>query len=144
LQPLLCGRKEDGLAGSLDLGERRKTETSGYFYTFDVVQIVLSYSVQEVAPALRLLRRLDRLDEDEAGTELFEGAYPVGAVEDEVTVFVRGDYYGVALLTLSFDAPPQAVQAVVIVGLMEDEAFEVDEEEVFEGGDHVPGGWLAF
>jgi len=30
------------------------------------------------------------------------------------------------------------------VGLMEDEAFEFDEKEVFEGGDHVPGGWLAF
>jgi hypothetical protein len=119
-------------------------EFSGYFDTFDVVQIVMPHSVQEVAPTLRLLRRLDRLDEGEAGTELFEGAYPVGAVEDEVTVFVRGDYYGVALLTLSFDALPQAVQAVFIVGLMEDEAFEVDEEEVFEGGDHVPGGWLAF
>jgi hypothetical protein len=68
----------------------------------------------------------------------------VGAVEDEVTVFVRGDYYGVALLTLCFDAPAQAVQPIFIVGLMEDEAIEVDEKEVFEGGDHVPGGWLAF
>jgi hypothetical protein len=68
----------------------------------------------------------------------------VGAVEDEVTVFVRGDYYRVALLTLFLDATAQTGQAVFIVGLMEDEAIEVDEEEVFEGGDHVPGGWLAF
>ena len=59
---------------------------------------------QQVAPALGLLRRLDRLDEGKAGAELSQGAYPVGAVEDEVAVLVRGDYYGVALLSFGFYA----------------------------------------
>jgi len=144
LQTLLCGREEDGPADGLDLGQRRKAESIRHFYSFDVVQIVLPHPVQEVAPALRLLRRLDLLDEGEARTKLVEGADPVGAVEDEVAAFMRGDYDGVALLPFGLDAPPQAVQPVFIVGLMEDEAIEVDEEEVFEGGDHVPGGWLAF
>jgi hypothetical protein len=92
-----------------------------------------------VAPAFRLLRRLDHLDEGEAGTKLPEGAYPVGPVEDEVTVFVRGDYYGVALLTFGFDAFPQTDQAVFVVGFMEDKTPEVYKEKVFEGGDHGPG-----
>jgi hypothetical protein len=111
----------------------------GHFYSFDVVQGGPSDSVQEVAPALRLLRRLDRLDEGEAGTKLSECAYPVGPVEDEVTVFVRGDYYGVALLTFGFDAFPQTDQAVFVVGFMEDKTPEVYKEKVFEGGDHGPG-----
>ena len=92
-----------------------------------------------MAPALRLLRRLDHLDEGEAGTKLSEGAYPVGPVEDEVAVLVRGDYYGVALFTFGFDAFPQTGQAVFVVGFVEDKTPEVYEEEVFEGGDHVPG-----
>ena len=73
-----------------------------------------------MAPAFRLLRRLDHLDEGEAGTKLPEGTYPVGAVEDEVTVFVRGDYYGVSLLAFGFHALPQTGQAVFIVGFVED------------------------
>ena len=90
-----------------------------------------------MAPALRLLRRLDRLYEGEAGTKLSEGAYPVGAVEDEVTIFVRGDYYGVALLTFGFDTPPQTGQAVFFVGFVEDKTIEINEEEIFERGDQV-------
>ena len=81
------------------------------------------------------------MDEGEAGTKLIEGADPVGTVEDEVAVFVRGDYYGVALLPFGFDAPAQAGQEVFIVGLMEDKAIEFYEEEVFQGGDHLPAGW---
>jgi len=111
-----------------------------HFCSFDVAQSLRLHPVQEVAPTFRLLRRLDRLDEGEAGTKLSEGAYPVGAVEDEVTIFVRGDYYRVALLPFGLDAPPQTGQAVFIVGLVEDETPEVYEEEVFEGGDHLPGG----
>ncbi|MDQ3436745.1 MAG: hypothetical protein M3491_05310, partial [Actinomycetota bacterium] len=106
-----------------------------HFYSFDVVQFGPSDPIQEVAPALRLLRRLDRLDEGEAGTKLSEGAYPVGAVEDEVTIFVRGDYHGVALLTFGFDTPPQTSQAVFIVGFVEDKASEVHQAKVFERGD---------
>jgi hypothetical protein len=94
-----------------------------------------------VAPALRLLRRLNNLDEGEAGTKLSEGAYPVGPVEDEVPILVRGDYYGVVLLTFGFDSFPQTDQAVFIVGFVEDKAPEVNKEEVFEGGDHVAGVW---
>ena len=90
----------------------------GHFYSFDVVQVGPSDSVQEVAPALRLLRRLDRLDEREAGTKLSEGAYPVGSVEDQVTVFVPGDYYGVVLLAFGFHSFPQTGQAVFVVGFM--------------------------
>jgi hypothetical protein len=61
----------------------------------------------------------------------------VCAVEDEVTIFVRGDYYGVALVPLGLDAPPQTGQAVLIVGFVEEEAPEVCEKKVFERGDHV-------
>jgi hypothetical protein len=63
----------------------------------------------------------------------------VGAVEDEVTVFVRRDYYGVALLAFGFDSFPQTDQTVFIVGFVEDKAPEVNKEEVFEGGNHVRG-----
>jgi hypothetical protein len=42
----------------------------------------------------------------------------VGSVEDQVTVFVRGDYYGVALLAFGFDSFPQTGQAVFVVGFM--------------------------
>jgi len=56
----------------------------------------------------------------------------VGAVEDEVTILVRADNYGIALLPFGFDAPPQAVQPVFIVGFVEDEAFEVYQTKVFE------------
>ena len=94
-----------------------------------------------MAPALSLLRGVDHLDEGEAGTKLPEGTYPVGAVEDEVTVFVRGDYYGVSLFAFGFHALPQTGQAVFIVGFVEDKAPEVNKEEVFEGGDHVAGVW---
>ena len=94
-----------------------------------------------MTPAFRLLRRLDRLDEGEARTKLSESAYPVGPVEDEVTVFVRGDYYRVALLTFGFDAFPQTDQTIFVVGFMEYETPQVNKEEVFEGGDHVPGVW---
>ncbi len=62
------------------------------------------------------------------------------AVEDEVTIFVRGDYYGVALVPLGLDAPPQTGQAVLIVGFVEDEAPEVYEKELFQRGDHVLAG----
>jgi len=65
----------------------------------------------------------------------------VGTVEDEVTIFVRRDYDGVALLPFGFDAPPKTGQAVFIVGFVEDKTPKVHEEEVFERGDHVPGGW---
>jgi len=94
-------------------------------YPLDLIQLGRPDPVEEVAPALRLLRRLDALYEDEAGTKLFEDAYPVGAVEDEVTVLVRGDYYGVALLPFGFHALSQTGQAVFVVGFMEDEAIEV-------------------
>jgi len=63
--------------------------------------------------------------------------YPVGAVEDEVTVFVRGDYNGVALLTFGFDASPQTGQAILVVGFVEDKTPEVHKEKVFEGRDQV-------
>jgi hypothetical protein len=59
----------------------------------------------------------------------------VGAVEDEVTIFVRGDYYWVALLPFGFDAPPQTGQAVFIVGLVQNKTPQVNKEEVFESGD---------
>jgi hypothetical protein len=111
------------------------------FYTCDVVQFVLPDPVQKVTPALRLLRRLDRLDQGEAGTELIEGADPVRAVEDEVTILMRGDYYGVTLLPFGLHATPQTGQAVFVVGLVEDKAIEVYEEEVFQGGDHLPARW---
>jgi hypothetical protein len=61
----------------------------------------------------------------------------VSAVEDEVTVFVRGDYYGVALLTFGFEASPQTDQAVFIVGFVEDKIPEVHKEEIFERGDQL-------
>jgi hypothetical protein len=61
----------------------------------------------------------------------------VGAVEDEATIFVWGDYYGVALLTLGFDASPQTGQAVFIVGFVEDKTPEVNKEEIFERGDQI-------
>ena len=138
LQSILHGREEEGLAaGGLHLGQSSIAGSIRHFYSFDVVQFGPTDSIQEVAPALRLLRWLDRLDEGEAGTKFAQGAYPVGAVEDEVTIFVRGDYYGVALLTFGFDASPQTGQAVLIVGFMEDKAPEVYKKEVFEGGDHV-------
>ena len=63
----------------------------------------------------------------------------MGPVEDEVTVFVRGDYYGVALFALGFDAFPQTGQAAFVVGFVKDKTPEVYEEKAFEGGDHVPG-----
>jgi len=63
----------------------------------------------------------------------------VGAVEDEVTVFVRRDYYGVALLAFGFDSFPQTDQTVFVVGFVEDKTHEVYKEKVFEGGDHGPG-----
>ena len=56
----------------------------------------------------------------------------MGSVEDEITLFVRGDYYGVALLPFCIDAPPQTGQAVFIVGLVEDETFKVYQTKVFE------------
>jgi hypothetical protein len=49
----------------------------------------------------------------------------VGTVENEVTVYVRRDYYGVVLLTFGFDAFPQTDQAVFVVGFMEDKTPEV-------------------
>jgi len=138
LQPILHGREEECLAGGeLHLGQSSIAGSIRHFYSFDVVEFGPTDSIQEVTPALRLLRRLDHLDEGEAGTKLSEGAYPVGTVEDEVTVFVRGDYYGVALLPLGFDASPQTGQTVFIVGFVEDKTPEVHKEEVFEGGDHV-------
>jgi hypothetical protein len=65
----------------------------------------------------------------------------VGAVEDEVTILVRGDYYRVALLPFGFDASPQAGKTTFIVGFVEDKTPGVDKEEVFEGGDHVLVEW---
>jgi hypothetical protein len=94
-----------------------------------------------VAPTLSLLRWLDYLDECEAGTKFLEGAYPVGPIEYEVAILVRGDYYRVALLAFGFDAAPQSSQTIFIVGFMEDKTAQVDEEEVFEGVDHVAGVW---
>jgi hypothetical protein len=108
-----------------------------HFCSIDAAKFDLFDPVQEVAPALRLLRRLDHLDEGEAGAQLPEGAYPVGSVEDQVAVLVRGDYYGVALFTFGFDALPQTGQAVFIVSFVENKAPEVNKEEVFEGGDQV-------
>jgi hypothetical protein len=63
----------------------------------------------------------------------------VGPVKDEVAVFVRGDYYGVALFIFDFDAFPQTGQTVFVMGFVEDKTPEVYKEKVFEGGDHVPG-----
>jgi len=65
----------------------------------------------------------------------------VGTVEYEVTVFVRGDYYRVALLPFGFDAIPQTDQAIFVECLVEDKTSEVYEEEVFERGDHLSGAW---
>jgi hypothetical protein len=90
-----------------------------------------------VAPALRLLRRLDDLDQDEAGAQLCEGAHPVGAVEDQVAIPVRGDYYRVALFSFGLDAPSQSGQAVFVVGLVEDKTLRVHQAKVFERGDQV-------
>ena len=78
-----------------------------------------------MSPALGPLRRLDCLDEGEGGAKLSEGAHPVGAIEDEVTVHVRGYYHGVALLTFCFHALPQAGQAVFVVGLVQDQALKI-------------------
>jgi hypothetical protein len=137
-QPILHSREEEGLAaGGLHLGQSSIAGSIQHFYSFNVVQFGPTDPIQEVAPALRLLRRLDHLDEGEAGTKLTKGAYPVGAVEDEVTIFVRGDYYGVALLTFGFDASPQTGQAVFIVGFVEDKTPEVNKEEIFERGDQI-------
>jgi hypothetical protein len=136
-QPILSSREEYGLAtGGLHLGQG---SIAGDFDTSEVIQFGPSYPVQEVAPAFRLLRRFDHLDEGKAGTKLSEGAYPVGPVKDEVAVFVRGDYYGVALFIFDFDAFPQTGQTVFVMGFVEDKTTEVYKEKVFEGGDHVPG-----
>ena len=91
---------------------------------------------EQVGPALGLLRRLDRLDEGEWGAELPEGAHPVGAVEDEVAVLVRRHDYGVSLLALRFHALSQSNQPVFVVGLVQDQAPEVHQSQVSEGGDH--------
>ena len=83
-----------------------------------------------MAPALGLLGWLDRLDEGEGGAEFVEGAHPVGAVENEVAVLVRGDYYGVSLLAFRFHAFSQAGQPVFVVSLVQDEVSQPHEAEV--------------
>ena len=92
------------LAGGLHLGQRSVARLSDTSIPSMSSEFGRSEPVQEVGPALSLLRRLDRLDEGEAGAELSEGAYPVGAVEDEVAILVRGDDYGVALLAFGLHA----------------------------------------
>jgi hypothetical protein len=61
----------------------------------------------------------------------------MGAVEDEVTVLVRGYNYGVALLTFRSHAISQAGKAVFVVGLVQDQALQVHQSQVSEGGDHA-------
>jgi len=105
-----------------------------------------AHAPDDVAPALSPLRRLDHLHEDEAGAEFVHRANTMGAVEDQEPVPVgRGDY-GVALFALRGDAFLQTGQAVLVVGLVQEQAPRFHEAEVFEGGDHVrgvPGGLRA-
>ena len=138
LQPFLRSREEEGLAtGSLHLGQRSVAAFSRRLDPFDASQFGPSDAVQEVAPALRLLRWFDDLDEDKTGAQLSEGAYAMGTVEDQVAVLVRGYYYGVALFPFTLDAPPQTVQAVFIVGLVKDKTLQLHQAKVFERGDQV-------
>jgi hypothetical protein len=65
----------------------------------------------------------------------------VGTVEDEVAILVRGDYDGVALLAFGLDSSPQTRQAVFVMRLVEDQAIQLNQTEVFEGGDQVPEEW---
>ena len=141
VQPLLRSGEEDGLAaGRLDLGQRAIAGSFGCFDPLDVAQVGRSDSVEQVAPALGLLRRLDRLDEGEAGAELPEGAYPVGAVEDEVAVLVRGDYYGVALLAFGFMRSRRRVSRSSSWASCRIRHSKVHQTQVSEGGDHAAEG----
>ena len=49
----------------------------------------------------------------------------MGAVEDEVTILVPGDYYGVALLPFRFHTFSQKDQTVFIVSFVQKKALEV-------------------
>jgi hypothetical protein len=93
-----------------------------------------------VGPALGSLRGLDELGQDEAAAQLLQGADPVGPVEDQATIPLRGDDHRVALFPLGLDAPAQVGEAVLVVGLVEDQALQFHEAKVVERGDQVAKG----
>ena len=65
----------------------------------------------------------------------------MGAVEDQVAVLEGGDYHGVALLPFRLDTVAKAGEALLIVGLVEDQALRLHQAQVVKRGDQaVEGG----
>ena len=83
-----------------------------------------------MASAPRPLGELDKLHQGEATGEFAQGARPVGTVEEEIPVLVRGDDNEVSLYGLLRDLLAHASETGGVVGLMEDEARKLDSTQI--------------